>query len=334
MKLINSLAFAAIIATTVACNSQSNTAENTGDTAQESIVDSVSNQQILEADITDTIVTESVATEESSLSDLIKNLKPIKYPNDIRAYVDVIIADGQHLICTYRDQKDEYKKAVQDVADKLQAYKNGTRRYFPKEELDKVLSMLMNSIGYVESHAGYLVTKDIEIFPRLLQLAANVCPDINMMAAHTSTDKNMGIISINPANTGGYNFNAVISKADNGYKIQFLPDYNDAINRLRLIEGTDNPKKYLLSTEDNALLSYPCIAEYAQNGNVTIRELEQNFNLGEWNEKTTQNDKKLYFNPKELSWSWCYAKENGYLEKIPGSETVSIDLNTSKITLK
>ena len=330
MKLINSLAFAAIIATTVACNSQS----NTGDTAQESIVDSVGNQEILEADITDTIVAESAETEEMSLDEIINKLQPINYPNDIRAYVDEIIADGEHLICSHRDIKEEQKKAVQDVADKLQAYKNGTRRYFPKEELDNVLNFLMNSIGYVESHAVYLIAKDVEIFPRLLQLAANVCPDINMMAAHTSTDKNMGIISINPAYIGGYNFNAIIAKADKGYKIQFLPNYTNPINRLRLIEGTDNPKQYLLSTEENALKFYPYIAEYAQNGNVTIRELESDFDLGEWNEKTTQADKKLYFNPKELSWSWCYTKENGYLEKIPDSETVGIDLNTHTITLK
>ena len=334
MKIINSLAFATILATTVACNNQSNNTENADNSVQAATIDSVDNQQTLEADITDTIVAESVVTEESSLSDIIQKLQPIKYPNDIKAYVDEIIADGQHLICSLPDLKDEQKKAIHDLADKLQAYKNGTRRYFPKEELDNVLNFMMNSIGYVESHAGYLVAEDVEIFPRLLQLAANVCPDINMMAAHTSTDKNMGVISINPAHIGGYNFNAIIAKADKGYKIQFLPNYNNAVNRLRLIEGTDNPKKYLLSTEDNGLLSEPIIAEYAQNGNVTIRQLESDFNRDEWNNNTTQSDKKLYFNPKELSWSWCYTKENGYLEKIPGTKSISIDLNTSKITLK
>jgi hypothetical protein len=332
MKFINSLAFATIIATAVACNSQSSSTESTNDTI-EATLDTVIEQEILEADITDTIATET-AFEELSLNDIIKRLKPFKCPNDIKAYVDEIIADGENLIYSHPDMKDDDKKAVQDLADKLQAYKNGTQRYFPKKELDNVLSTLMNSIGYVATHAGYLVAEDVEIFPRLLQLAASVCPDINLMAAHTSNDKNMGIININSIYTGGYNFHAIISKADKGYKVHFLPEYNNEINRLRLIEGTDSPKKYILSAEDNDLLHYPYVADYAQNGNVTIHELECDFNFTEWRDTPSSSDKKLYFNPKELSWSWCYSKDNGYLEKIPGSKSVHIDLKTSKITLK
>lgn len=345
MKLINTLILATFIVSSIACNSSSNSAESVEHTPQVETVDSIaetlvetSTEEI--ADLTDTV--SECVIEELSLDDIIKNLQPIKYPQNIRAYVDEVIADGKHLICSHLEDKDKQIKAIQNLADNLQGYKNGTKRYFPKEELDNVLDFLINSIGYVESHAGYLNADDVKIFPRLLELAANICPDINLMATHTSTDKNMGVINIYPQYIGGYDFTAIIAKNNRGgFNINYLPQYQTQITRIRLIDNTNNPKQYLLSQEYNDnLFSVIYIADYNPNGNIKIHELSYDFNWEEWTSVKSSShnmattDKKLYFNTKELSWSWCYTKENGYLEKIPGSKTLCIDLKSYKLILK
>ena len=270
-----------------------------------------------------------------SIDDITRAIQPVE-PENIKSYINAIIVDGEFVI--NRHDKENTIIAIRDLASKLQSYKDGKQDYFPDKELKEISEGLLYEIAYVDNHGPGVAPRDFIIFPRLLEIAASLCPDINKMATHTSLDKNVGIITINSGYNSTYDFTAIIAKAGNAYRIHYLPHFYDKINKIRFLNTSEHSSQYLLSYEDTNLYPPIYLINLYPEGNVDIHDLSANFNFAEWND-FIYNDKEadkhqVYFNPKEISWSWCKKNNFGNLEKIEGSKTLYVNLESYDLRLE
>jgi len=270
-----------------------------------------------------------------SIDEIIHATNPIE-PENIKSYIDDIIVDGEFVIS--RHNKANTIIAIRDLASQLQSYKEGKQGYFPDKELKETLTNLLCDIAYVDNHAPGVTPRDFIIFPRLLEIAASLCPDINKMATHTSLDKNVGVTTIDSQYNSSYDFTAIIAKAGNTYRIHYLPHFYDKINKIRCLNTSEYSSQYLLSYEDTNLSHSIYLIHLYPDGNVNIHDLSANFNFQEWN-GFIYNDKEadkhqVYFNPKEISWSWCKKNNFGNLEKIEGSKTLFVNLESYDLRLE
>ena len=270
-----------------------------------------------------------------SIDDIIHVLNPIE-PENIKSYINSIIIAGEFIIS--RHDKENTIIAIRDLANQLQSYKDGKQGYFPDKELKKTLTNLLSDIAYVDNHGPGIVPRDFIIFPRLLEIAARLCPDISKMATHTSLDKNVGVITIDSQYNSNYDFTAIIVKTEDAYRIQYLPRCSDKINKIRYLNTSEHSSQYLLSYEDTNLYPPIYLINLYPEGNVDIHDLSANFSFAEWND-FIYNDKEadkhqVYFNPKEISWSWCKKNNYGNLEKIEGSKTLYVNLESYDLRLE
>lgn len=267
-----------------------------------------------------------------SVDDVIKAINPVE-PDNIKLYIDDIISDGKFII--ERNDKENMITAIRDLANKLQSYKNGEKKYFPDKELKEILTNMLGEIAYVDNHRPDIAPRDFIIFPRLLEITASLCPDISKIATYTSTDKNLGVVTIG-AQFYEYDFTALITKVENVCKIHYLPQSLRKINKIRHVRSTDCSEQYLLSNEDQSLCPeyYPTIylITLYSDGDVSIHDLSANSNFKEWNDfiyNDKESDKhQIYFNPKEICWLWCKKNKYGNLEKIEGSKTLYVDFES------
>lgn len=281
-----------------------------------------------------------------SIDDILSVMEPVE-PNNIKAYIDDVIADGKFIM--ERHDVEGVVSEIRDVADKLQAYKDGKRSYFPNKELKKLLVGMMHEIAYVESHGSGVVPRDFLIFPRLLEIGARLCPDITLLATHTSNDKRAGVVEI-PSNYNDlYIFTALITKAGKGCKISYLPESLCEINKVRYVGSNEYDHFYVLTHEDQYLIPeyHPIIYLVALSKDSDqdswtpspeIYDLSEHFNFREWydfidNDRDADNH-CIYFNPKKISWSWCKMNQYGNLEKIEGSKSLYVDLESRELRLE
>ena len=278
-----------------------------------------------------------------SVDDILHAMNPVE-PENIKAYIDDIIVDGEFVIDRY--DKENSVAAIRDLADKLQSYKDGCQKYFPDKELNAVLSHLLHEIAYADNHADWLIPRDFIIFPRLLEIAASLCPDICRMATYTSPNKNVGIITIESGYNSQYDFTAVIAETEDAYSIHYLPQSFCRINKIRHVGSSDYRELYLLSYEDGCLFPVHCPSIYligysgtsSGYASVTIYDLSDNFNFNEWSDfiynDEEADDHQVYFNPKEICWSWCKKNKFGKLEKIEGSKSLYVDMESYSLRIE
>ena len=281
-----------------------------------------------------------------SIDDVLSAMGTVE-PNNIKAYIDDVIADGKFIMERY-DVEGEVSE-IRDVADKLQAYKDGKRGYFPNKELKQLLVGMMHEIAYVDNHRPGVCPRDFIIFPRLLEIGASLCPDITMLAAHTSNDKRVGVVEI-PSNYNSlYTFTALITKAGKGCKISYLPESLCRINKVRYVGSNEYNNFYVLTYEDGDLYPTHCpniyLVALSKNDSQSlwdsspyIYNLSEHFNFREWRD-FIDNDRDadnhcIYFNPKEISWSWCKMNQYGNLEKMEGSKSLYVDLEARELRLE
>ncbi len=267
--------------------------------------------------------------ENFYLDDLIRIHKPIsddhiEYVND---YINWLIQDIDKYMLVHCEDSEQTFRSIQNLANKLQRFKDGNLKYFPIVEFKDALGTILFKIAREEGH-GNGNTQACLVFLRLLEIGAYICPDINIMATHCSEDKKIGIVQLESGYNDYFIFRAIISSTDYGhYEICYLPKdcFGEKFNKFRRI-GQNDRNLYLLSNEDNTLNDLYLITLHKDGDVQDIIDLNTE-TLYHWvANPPTINDLKIYFNPNELSWSYCKKNSFGNLEKIEGTQSLYLNI--------
>ena len=279
-----------------------------------------------------------------SFRDILPKFNYYSEPNDIRKYVDEIIADGKYLsfYCDYDDGVKELVTEIRKVADMLQKYRDGKSKYYPVKEVFDVVGSMLFEVAYVDNHGGMIDPREAIIIPRLLDIAASLAPDIYKIAEHCSADGKLGIMTVKSGYNNQYDFMALVTKGENGYIIRHLPDCFAKLNKVRKVGDGEHSTQYVLSFEDAD--SYPyllpqlLVVDLYENGMMYITNLAESRAYDAWSSYLWSSDRvdnmKIYFNPNDLSWSWCVENKYGNLEKVEGTNVLYLDLEMLSLSLK
>lgn len=279
-----------------------------------------------------------------SFRDILPKFNSYNEPDDIRKYVDEIIADGKYL-SFYRDYDDGVKELVTEirmVADMLQKYRDGKSKYYPVKEVFEVVGSMLFEVAYIDNHGGIIDPREAIIIPRLLDIAASLAPDIYKIAEHCSADGELGIMTVKSGYNNQYDLMALVTKGENGYIIRHLPDCFAKLNKVRKVGDSEHSTLYVLSFEDAD--SYPylspqlLVVDLYENGMMYITNLAESRAFDAWKSYLWSSDRvdniKIYFNPNDLSWSWCVENKYGNLEKVEGTDVLYLDLEMLGLSLK
>ena len=279
-----------------------------------------------------------------SFRDILPKFNYYSEPNDIRKYVDEIIADGKYLsfYCDYDDGVKELVTEIRKVADMLQKYRDGKSKYYPVKEVFDVVGSMLFEVAYVDNHGGMIDPREAIIIPRLLDIAASLAPDIYKIAEHCSADGKLGIMTVKSGYNNQYDFMALVTKGENGYIIRHLPDCFAKLNKVRKVGDSEHSTQYVLSFEDADsypyLLPQMLVADLYENGMMYIINLTESRAYDAWNSYLWSSDRvdnmKIYFNPNDLSWSWCVENKYGNLERVEGTNVLYLDLEMLSLSLK
>ena len=279
-----------------------------------------------------------------SFRDILPKFNYYSEPNDIRKYVDEIIADGKYLsfYCDYDDGVKELVTEIRKVADMLQKYRDGKSKYYPVKEVFDVVGSMLFEVAYVDNHGGMIDPREAIIIPRLLDIAASLAPDIYKIAEHCSADGKLGIMTVKSGYNNQYDFMALVTKGENGYIIRHLPDCFAKLNKVRKVGDSEHSTQYVLSFEDADsypyLLPQMLVADLYENGMMYITNLTESRAYDAWSSYLWSSDRvdnmKIYFNPNDLSWSWCVENKYGNLEKVEGTNVLYLDLEMLSLSLK
>lgn len=279
-----------------------------------------------------------------SFRDMLSLFNTYDEPENIRKYIDEIIADGKYLTF-YRDYDDSRAALVvriRQVADMLQKYRDGKSKHYPVKEVFDVVGSMLFEVAYVDNHGGTINPREAIIIPRLLDIAASLAPDIYKIAEHCSADGKLGIMTVKSGYNNQYDFMALVTKGENGYIIRHLPDCFAKLNKVRKVGDSEHSTQYVLSFEDADsypyLLPQMLVADLYENGMMYITNLTESRAYGAWNSYLWSSDRvdnmKIYFNPNDLSWSWCVENKYGNLERVEGTSVLYLDLEMLSLSLK
>ncbi len=179
---------------------------------------------------------------------LLVNKTDYKEMSNIKGYIEDIMAEGVFLSFIRNDDNSEIKEMVipiKNFVDKIQIFKDGKSTYYPYKELHEILKYMLHEIAYCENHGGYIIPRELLIFPRLLELAVQMSPNMESIATKCSDDGRLGVITINSGYNELFDFSALISKVDGTYNVKYLPYSYCHIDRIEKTGET----QYLLTTE-------------------------------------------------------------------------------------
>ena len=210
---------------------------------------SACNKEVEEVD-EDSMVDKTCYSDEYeiTLEQVIPLLTYFVMPDDIEEYVEEVIQDGR-CIPSYRlpEETESLIKNIRNLANLLQQYKDGESSYYPKNELKEVLGALLGNIIDIEGHGSMCIDSYV-IFPRLLQIAANLCPDAHELATYVSHDGKFGVIQLTNWYNSHMKFYAIIYQNSEGvFDIYFLPDtFNNITKLVPLKSKSSKEQRFLL----------------------------------------------------------------------------------------
>lgn len=264
-------------------------------------------------------------------------------PDNLIAYSDSLLngINSLTIFCCEEIIRVNVRKNIKKTFAELQRYKEGKRKYYPQEDVYKILSFFQEDLALLISHSDNINDLNtINIFFRLMEQAVRLCPDINFLSKVCSQDHRLGTLDFHDAYSLGVYYSLIYRKPNGQYGILSFKGYGEKINHIRMIEETATCRRYLVSIEPNkyySLYSFQAwIVDLYSNGKTRviipsntgdiINEWE---NMIEYREDDdTYKDVKLIFNPQSLRWSYCLKKDSVYCP-IKGSKDIALILKNN-----
>ena len=213
---------------------------------------------------------------EITLEQVIPLLTYFVMPDDIEEYVEEVIQDGRYIPSdSYPEYTESLIKDIRNLANLLQKYKDGKSSYYPRNEVIDVLYFLLGNIMDIENHGGSMCINSYVIFPRLLQIAANLCPEAHELATDVSNDGRFGVIQLSNSYNSIMKFCAIIYQNSEGvFDIYFLPDTFNNIEKLVPLQSKSSKEQRFLLKSDSILVD-DYIVSYCQecgSGKINIEK--------------------------------------------------------------
>lgn len=268
-------------------------------------------------------------------------------PNDLVAYGDSLLSSIDLFSSSSDKEIINWHKDINKAFTELQGYKTGRKKYYPQEDICKILSDLQIELTYFISHGGDLNDNIFNVFFRLIEQAVRFCPDINLLSGVCSEDHNLGSLDFYK----GYNYimyySLIYRKPDGQYGVLSFKGNGNKITNIRIIDDTETYRRYLVSVESyDGYLSCSfkvwVVDLYSDGSTRVIVPSNANTVTSDWVKQTynstVQGDtinhylnplykySQIVYNPNYIRWSFCNLK-NGIFYPVKNSKDIYLDLD-------
>ena len=220
----------------------------------------------------------------------------------------------------------------------LQKYRDGRRKFYPADEIKGVLTSMQGIIISRDLHSGEKFVNNHTAFYSLLDIAVNLCPDINLLAQQCSSDHAVGIIDFPDSYSGIFYHTVMCKVGENKFKAHTLALPNDVVNdvnynKIRKIAEREGKKTYIISDETNFDVY---VLTIGSNEKISSSKPANEDEVKNWfNEKNENIDGSaeiaIIFNPKKVCWEFCY-QEGNIFKRVGGTRALYLEFPNGKPT--
>ena len=218
----------------------------------------------------------------------------------------------------------------------LQKYRDGRRKFYPADEIKGVLTSMQGIISSRDLHSGEEFVNNHTAFYSLLDIAVNLCPDINLLSRWCSADHVVGIIHF-PCKNQGIFYHTVMCKIEEkkfkAHTLALPEEVEEEVcyNKIRKISETDSKKTYIISDEKNFDVY---VLTVGSNDKISSCKPANEQEIKTWFNEKDENSKDddsiaIIFNPRKVCWEFCYSKGDIF-KRVEGTRALHIEFHNGK----
>lgn len=269
-------------------------------------------------------------------------------PDDLVVYGDSLLGDVDRLSLFSNEEGEEMsmRQDIKKAFAELQRYKAGKRKYYPQDAVYDALNSMQYNITFLISHSGVEVVNIFDLFFRLMEQAVRFCPDMNLLSFVCSQDHCLGTLNFYKEYNNIMYYSLMYRKPGGQYGILSIKGNGSKIDHIRLIEETEEYRRYLVSVElSNVFVKgfKVWIVDLYSNGEHRVIlpsgagditkewtdqvwiEIRREGNTS-WIQMSPEYEHaKIIFSPQYLRWSFCNEK-GGIFYPIEHSKSIFLKL--------
>lgn len=218
----------------------------------------------------------------------------------------------------------------------LQKYSDGKRKFYPSEDIKSILTSMQDTIIARDLESEEDFVNNHTAFYSLLDIAVNLCPDINLLSRWCSADHVVGIIHF-PCKNQGIFYHTVMCKIEEkkfkAHTLALPEEVEEEVcyNKIRKISETDSKKTYIISDEKNFDVY---VLTVGSNDKISSCKPENEQEVKTWfNEKDENSEDDdsiaIIFNPRKVCWEFCYSKGDIF-KRVEGTRALHIEFHNGK----
>ncbi len=262
-------------------------------------------------------------------------------PEEIVKHFDTLFPNGLSDDDCFHIGEHTYQESILPAIKELERFYYAEREYYPQEQVLEALSTLQWHWEYRCSHISTEEALDslALLFRELTTTAVRLAYDINHLATVCSKDHKLGALDFDRIGFGANPYYALMYElGDECYNIHWLPceqeKFGEVISNIRLIAQDDIRRRYIVSCEKrNRLDPYALwVVDLYHNRTLRSYAIPNREEVSDWFDYFAP-ESILYFDPKELCWSYC-TERNNVLHKQPNSPSLYICLTSDGFHLQ
>ncbi len=249
-------------------------------------------------------------------------------PADFNVYIDSIfdsIPDFHH---------NHYETLIVPTLSKLQAYKDGKRKYYPQEDVVQLLNYLQDEYAYACLHATEEnIDQLLLLFKTVLELAVRTTPDINFLSNVCSLDHRVGVLIFHDCFSYCPYYAVIYDVTDqHEFDVHWMTDeyQSTELTYIRFLEEDDYRLRYLVTAEEQIPLNNLVheivwlVDWYWETGEMkSFRADILAADAKKWAEAPEYE--YVCYNPKKRIWQYC-TTINDVLQPIPNAPVLQFHL--------
>lgn len=287
-------------------------------------------------------------TEEQTSAPIppkIVNTKPLNrcYPGECEAptslaeYKAMLVREKIGLFVRLEEYTPEINKAVEE----LERYERGERKHYPAEQVKRALLVMTSDQGYYWNHGWESDTKG-DLYPneaylfRFYEQAVRLCPRIDLLANHLSSDGRVGVVNYQEWNPDPLYCMLIYRRGENLF-LQMVGEKADVhIDAIYPLTDAQGRRYYLLSNnlhkprmhEEEWHRDHQYLDRFFRQflyeevcGELVLRCSTASFPFEAFSSKH-----RIVFSPTELCWKHC-TKHGDHYHQVAGTPTLHLTLD-------
>lgn len=277
-------------------------------------------------------------------------------PDDLVAYGDSLLGDVDCLTLFSNEEGEEMcmRQDIKKAFAELQRYKEGKRKYYPQDAVCDVLMSMQFNITFLISHGSIEDINIFDLFFRLMEQAVRFCPDMNLLSFVCSQDHYLGTLDFYEEYNNIMYYSLMYRKPGGQYGILSIKGNGSKIDHIRLIEETEEYRRYLVSVEYSHEVAKEFkvwIVDLYSNGEHRVilpsgaGDITKKWTDQVWIETKSEDNiswiqmtpeyghAKIVFSPQYLRWSFCNEKE-GVFYPVEHSKSIYLILEDDSASFR